>query len=43
MRGYMFVVLLFGNEVLTILQALDLELLALGPLVNVLDVVCSDC
>jgi len=34
-----FVLLLVGDEVLAILEALDLELLALGSGVNVLDIV----
>lgn len=35
----MFVVLLVGDEVLALLETFDLELVALGSLVNVLDVV----
>lgn len=34
--------LLLGDEVLAVLEALDLELVALGPRVNVLDVVCRN-
>ena len=41
MRGYMFVVLLVGDEVLALLETFDLELVALGSLVDVLDVVCK--
>jgi hypothetical protein len=41
MRGYMFVVLLVGDEVLAFLETFDLELLALGSGVDVLDVVCK--
>lgn len=37
----MFVVLLVGNEVLALLETFDLELVALGSLVDVLDVVCK--
>lgn len=40
MRGYIFADLLLGNKVLTILETLDLELVAFGPLVDVLDIVC---
>lgn len=40
MRGYMFVLLLLGDEVLAVFEAFDLELVALGSGVNVLDVVC---
>ena len=36
----MFVVLLVGDEVLALLETFDLELVALGSLVDVLDVVC---
>jgi hypothetical protein len=43
MRGYIFVFLLLGDEVLAVLEALDLELVALGPGVNVLDIVCRNC
>ena len=42
MRGYMFVVLLVGDKVLAVLEAFDLELVAFGPGVDVLDVVCED-
>lgn len=41
MRGYMFVVLLVGDKVLALLEPFDLELVALGSLVDVLDVVCK--
>ena len=37
----MFVVLLVGDEVLALLETFDLELVALGSLVDVLDVVCK--
>jgi hypothetical protein len=43
MRGYIFVLLLVGDEVLAILEAFDLELVALGPGVNVLDIVYRIC
>ena len=43
MRGYMFVVLLVGDEVLALLETFDLELVAFGSLVDVLDVVCRIC
>ena len=39
MRGYMFGFLLLGDEVLALLETFDLELLALGSAVDVLDVV----
>lgn len=39
----MFVVLLVGDEVLALLETFDLELVALGSLVDVLDVVCRIC
>jgi hypothetical protein len=39
MRGYMFVVLLVGDEVLALLETFDLELLALGSAIDVLDIV----
>lgn len=42
-RGYIFVLLLLGDEVLAILEAFDLEFVALGPRVNVFDVVCRGC
>ena len=35
--------LLLGDEVLAVFQALDLELVALGSLVDVLDIVCEWC
>lgn len=35
--------LLLGDEVLAVFQALDLELVALGPLVDVLHIVCEEC
>jgi hypothetical protein len=41
MRGYMFVDLLVSDEVLAILEAFNLELVTLGPGVDVLDVVCG--
>ena len=41
MGGYMFVFLLVGNEVLALLETFDLELVALGSGVDVLDVVCK--
>ena len=37
----MFVVLLVSDEVLAILETFDLELVALGPGVDVLDIVCK--
>jgi len=37
----MFVFLLFGDQVLALLETFDLELVALGPGVDVLDVVCK--
>ena len=43
MRGYMFVVLLVGDEVLALLETFDLELVALGSGVDVLDVVYRTC
>lgn len=39
----MFVVLLVGDEVLALLETFDLELVALGSGVDVLDVVCRMC
>ena len=41
MRGYMFVVLLVGDEVLALLETFDLELVALGSEVDILDIVCK--
>jgi hypothetical protein len=41
MRGYMCVVLLVGDEVLALLETFDLELVAFGSGVDVLDVVCK--
>jgi hypothetical protein len=38
----MFVRLLFGNEVLAVLEAFDLELMAFSPGVDVLHVVCKN-
>lgn len=37
----MFVLLLVGDEVLALLETFDLELVALGSGVDVLDIVCE--